>query len=169
MTRLIRILTVVQTSMVAGMLLSCPASAKAEQTPAISKSPAMVSISRSGSFESSVVIMTRRVAVKETGPKATVRKFGELYDWTPTYFAVRADVPTRLKIWNLQPDDIHTFELLGPHSRVLMLVSLQPLSKHSYVFTFHKTGLYKFVCTIHEPEMVGQIRVLPKAGGRADK
>jgi plastocyanin len=29
------------------------------------------------------------------------------------------------------------------------------------VFTFHQSGLFNFYCTVHQPEMAGQILVLP--------
>ena len=161
MTKLIRWLAVLSSGISAGLLLTVPAAAGSRPGPALRKFSRIVSISRFGPASASIVLETRAVAVKETGPKATVTKFGEVYAWSPAYFAVREGVPTRIRFWNLQPDDMHTFELLGPHSRRLMLVPLPPLAKRSYVFDFHKPGLYRFVCTIHEPEMEGQILVLP--------
>lgn len=121
----------------------------------------VVTVSKTGPFVTTVLMQTHAVAVKETGPKATVAKFGEVYAWSPTFFAVRQNQPTRIRFWNLQPDDYHTFELLGSHSHKLALLTLPPLSDTSYVFTFHRPGLYSFRCTIHEPDMVGQILVLP--------
>jgi len=35
------------------------------------------------------------------------------------------------------------------------------LQKTSYVLAFHREGLFNFYCTMHQPEMSGQILVLP--------
>ena len=56
-----------------------------------------------------VVILTEAVAVKDTGPKPTIEHFGEVYAFSPTFIAVRRDEPTRITLWNLQPDDEHDF------------------------------------------------------------
>jgi plastocyanin len=40
-------------------------------------------------------------------------------------------------------------------------VLLPPLQETAYVFTFHQEGLFSFYCTMHQPEMSGQILVLP--------
>ncbi len=45
-----------------------------------------------------------------------------------------------------------------------MYVDLPPLKKTSYIFTFHKEGLFDFKCLQHQPEMAGQIIVLPAIG-----
>ena len=37
------------------------------------------------------------VAVKETGPKQTVEKFGEVYAFSPNFFAAHRDEPTRIR------------------------------------------------------------------------
>jgi plastocyanin len=42
-----------------------------------------------------------------------------------------------------------------------MKVLLPPLQETAYVFTFHQEGLFSFYCTMHQPEMSGQILVLP--------
>ncbi len=34
-----------------------------------------------------------------------------------------------------------------------------------YVFAFHAEGLFAFYCTMHQPEMSGQILVLPSESG----
>jgi hypothetical protein len=41
--------------------------------------------------------------VKETGPKPTVKTFGEVYAFSPTFIAVHPDQPTEFDFWNLQP------------------------------------------------------------------
>lgn len=121
----------------------------------------IVSIAKEGTPEAEVIILTEAVAIKETGPKETVAKFGEVYAWSPTFMAIRREVPTLLTFWNLQPDDEHDFMLTAPDSTVLMHLKLMPLTKTSYIFTFHKDGIFNFYCAVHQPEMNGQILVLP--------
>jgi len=123
----------------------------------------IVSVEKNGKAEAEVIVLTEAVAVKETGPKETVAKFGEVYAFSPTFIAVKRDEPTILTFWNLQSDDEHDFMLTSPDSRVLMHLKLLPLTKTSYVFTFHKEGIFNFYCTVHQPEMNGQILVLPAA------
>lgn len=121
----------------------------------------VVSLATTGQPRMSILVQTQRVAVKETGPKATVGKFGEVYDWSPAFFAVHQNEPTQIRFWNLQPDDLHDFMLVSPHGQVLMKLLLPPLSDKSWVFTFHEPGLYTFLCSVHQPDMIGQILVLP--------
>lgn len=121
----------------------------------------IVSVSTSGTPRASVVVQTQAVAVKETGPKETVRTFGEMYAFSPSFFAVRREEPTLITFWNLQPDDLHDFLLMDPQYDVLMKLILPPLKKTSYVMTFHQEGLFRFYCAAHPPEMAGQILVLP--------
>ena len=111
--------------------------------------------------EAEVIVLTEAVAVKETGPRQTVAKFGEVYSFSPTFIAIRRDVPTMLTFWNLQSDDEHDFMLTAPDATVLMHLKLMPLTRTSYVFTFHKDGIFNFYCAVHQPEMNGQILVLP--------
>ena len=124
----------------------------------------LVTVSTNGSALAAVLVQTQRVAVKETGPKETVEKFGEVYAFSPNFFAVHRDEATRIRFWNLQPDDNHAFMLFGPNSEVLMNAKLPPLAETGYVFTFHEEGLYSFVCSRHPNAMFGQILVLPPAG-----
>lgn len=107
-----------------------------------------------------VVVMAEGVATKESGPPETVKTFGEAYAFDPATFAVRRDEPTEVVFWNLQPDDEHDFMLLDSKNRVVAQFKLPPLSKTSRLFTFHREGLYRFYCTMHQPEMSGQITVL---------
>jgi plastocyanin len=118
-----------------------------------------VSVSKDENAQAGIIVMTQAVAIKETGPKATIAKFGEVYAFSPAFIAVERGVPTMLTFWNLQPDDEHDFMLAAPDSSVLMHIKLPPLSKTSYVFTFHKKGIYNFYCAVHQPEMNGQILV----------
>jgi plastocyanin len=116
-----------------------------------------------GPAEAAVTVLTQAVAIKETGPQQTVARFGEVYVFAPSFIAVHRDEPTAISFWNLQPDDEHDFMLVDPASNVLMKVTLPPLKKTQYVFTFHREGLFTFYCTMHQPEMSGQIIVLPPA------
>jgi plastocyanin len=109
----------------------------------------------------SVVILTEAVAVKETGPKPTIEHFGEVYAFSPSFIAVHRDEPTQITLWNLQPDDDHDFMLEDRPGHALMHLRLAPLSKTSYIYTFHREGLFDFRCAVHQPEMNGQILVLP--------
>jgi hypothetical protein len=109
-----------------------------------------------------VTVLTQAVAVKETGPKETVARFGEVYSFSPTFIAARRERPLLLRFWNLQPDDEHDFALLGAKGQVLAYFKLPPLKEVSYFFTFHKEGPFEFKCLIHQPGMGGQILVLPK-------
>jgi len=105
--------------------------------------------------------MCQGIVTKESGPKESVQTFGESYAFNPSTFAVRRDEPTQIIFWNLQPDDEHDFMLLDEHSRVVLQRKLPPLSKISYVMTFHREGVFPFFCTMHQPEMSGQVLVLP--------
>lgn len=121
----------------------------------------IVSVAKGVKAQAEVIVLTQAVAIKETGPKDTVAKFGEVYAFSPTFIAIRREVPTALTFWNLQSDDEHDFMLAAPDGTVLMHQALAPLTKTSYVFTFHTEGLFNFYCAAHQPEMNGQILVLP--------
>lgn len=120
-----------------------------------------VTIARSGKAAARVVVLTIGVAIKETGPAETVKKFGEVYAFSPEVFAVRRDQPTEIVFWNLQPDDEHDFMLTDPTNKVLLQTKFPPLSKTSFVMTFHDAGVFPFYCTMHQPAMSGQIIVSP--------
>jgi len=124
----------------------------------------LVEVTRNGAAEAGITVLTEAVAVKETGPKATIAKFGEVYAFSPNFIAVHRDQPTQIEFWNLQPDDEHDFALLAPDLSVMMYQRLAPLQKTAYVFTFHREGLFEFKCLRHQPAMSGQILVLPPAG-----
>lgn len=121
----------------------------------------IVTVTTNGPAAASVLVQTQRVAVKESGPKETVEKFGEVYAFSPNFFAVHRDEPTRIRFWNLQPDDNHAFMLFGPNGEVLMNTALLPLQETAYVATFHREGLFRFACSLHPNAMFGQILVLP--------
>jgi plastocyanin len=118
-----------------------------------------VTIARAGKASARVLVTTVGVAIKETGPAQTVKQFGEVYAFSPEVFAVRRDQPTQITFWNLQPDDEHDFMLTDPKNRVLLQTKFAPLSKTTYVMTFHDEGVYPFYCTMHQPAMSGQIIV----------
>ncbi len=140
-----------------------PAGAAASFLPNAEDSK-IVSVSKNGEPEAAVTVMTIAVAVKESAPAATIKKFGEIYAFSPTFIAVHRDQPTQMEFWNLQPDDEHDFALLGSNLKVMMYERLKPLSKSSWIFTFHREGLFDFKCLTHQPEMAGQILVLPPEG-----
>ena len=126
----------------------------------------IVTVVSGGPAAASIVVLTEAVAVKETGPKPTLEHFGEVYAFSPNFIAVHRDEPTRITLWNLQPDDDHDFMIEDPTrtdraGRALMHLRLAPLSKTSYIFMFHREGLLDFRCAVHQPEMNGQILVLP--------
>jgi plastocyanin len=119
-----------------------------------------VSSNTNGPIAAHIFIQTHAVAVKETGPKETVARFGEVYAFSPNFFAVHKDEPTLIHLLNLQPDDNHDFMLYAP-DQVFLKMLLPPLKETSYLFTFHREGLFNFMCAMHQPSMTGQILVLP--------
>lgn len=119
-----------------------------------------VTSNTNGPIGAHVYIQTHAVAVKETGPKETVAKFGEVYAFSPNFFAVHRDEPTLIHFLNLQPDDNHDLMIFAP-DQVFLKILLPPLKETSYVFTFHREGLFNFICAMHQPSMSGQILVLP--------
>jgi len=121
----------------------------------------VVAVTKGGAAAAEITVQTVAVADNETGPKATVSRFGEVYAFSPNFIAIHRDQPTLLTFWNLQSDDEHDFMLVDANSQVLMHVKLPPLRKTPYLFTFHEEGLFNFYCTVHQPEMSGQILVLP--------
>lgn len=123
----------------------------------------VVRVSSSGEAAAGITVVTEALAVKQRGPRATVKKFGEVYAFSPQFIAVRRDEPTQIEFWNLQPDDEHDVAILDADLKVLMYQPLPPLAKTSWIFTFHREGLFAFKCLVHQPEMSGQILVLPPA------
>src|SRR5262249_28747707 len=109
------------------LLLAVPAQAveQAEPTYLPTQSAAQVlSVAKEADATAGVVVLTEALAIKETGPKATVARFGETYAFSPAVFAVYRDEPTLITFRNLQPDDVHDFMLTDPHGAVLMKVNL---------------------------------------------
>lgn len=123
----------------------------------------IVSVSRTGAARAHLVIVTEAVAVKESGPRETVERFGEVYAFSPASIFVHQNQPTMITFWNLQPDDQHDFSIVDGEGKPLMDLPLAPLSQTSFIFTFHRRGILQFRCLVHQPAMSGQILVLPAA------
>lgn len=155
-----------KTPVLLGMLLAAMANSPAFAGDSRNQHDAgEVTISSSGNASDKVVIETLAVAVKETETKEQLSRFGEVYAFSPSFFAVRRDQPVQVELWNLQPDDKHDFTLVDPDHRVLVTTMLEPLARKEMILTFHREGLYRFRCNIHQPEMSGQILVLPPSHG----
>jgi plastocyanin len=120
----------------------------------------IVSVSETGQAAARVIVLTQALAVKETGPRQTVARFGEVYAFAPSFFVVHRDEPTLVEFWNLQPDDDHDFMLMDSRWAVMMKVLLPALKTTSFVFTFHQEGVFNFTCVMHQPAMNGQILVV---------
>ena len=120
----------------------------------------VVTVTKSGAAQAAITILTQAVAEKEEdeGGKIPVC---QIYAFNPAMIVVRRDEPTMISFRNYQADDEHDFMLVSPESNVLMFEPLPVLTETSYVFTFHQEGLFTFYCTIHQPEMTGQILVVP--------
>ena len=145
-------------------VLATAASSSDRTTPTYLPDPQaskVVTVVKSGRAQARIIVLTQAVAIRETGPKETVARFGEVYAFSPATFVVHREEPTAIEFWNLQPDDEHDFMLMDPHFNVMMKVRLPPIEKTSYVFTFHQEGLFNFYCVMHQPAMSGQILVLP--------
>jgi len=130
---------------------------------ACAKPKSDLTITETGQAKAAVTVMTEALATKEGGPKETVAAFGEVYAFSPTTIEVHRDEPTAITFWNLQGDDEHDFLLMNDRNSVLAQFKLPPLKKTTRVFTFHRDGLYRFVCTLHKPEMSGAVVVVPPA------
>ncbi|HEX3108395.1 MAG TPA: cupredoxin domain-containing protein [Thermoanaerobaculia bacterium] len=130
---------------------------------ACNKSAPKTDLTIGGQPKAKVTVLCEAIATKESGPKDTVATFGEVYAFSPTAIAVHRDEPTEITFWNLQSDDEHDFMLLNDRNSVLSQFKLPPLKKTTVVFTFHRDGIYRFVCTMHQPEMAGAITVAPPA------
>ena len=108
-----------------------------------------------------ITVVTQVLAIRETGPKETVERFGETFAFDPSVLIAHRDEPTLITFRNLRPDDMHDFLLVDPSSATLMHVMLPALRDVSYTLAFHEEGLFRFYCTMHQPVMSGQILVLP--------
>ena len=152
------------------LILVCPTAARAQAVgssspiheflPDLTDSK-VVTVAKNATPAAEIVILTQAVVVKESGPRAAIDRFGEVYSFVPALVALHRDQPTEITFWNLQPDDRHDFALLGANQKIMMSLVLKPLSKTSYVFTFHRQGLFDFKCLEHQPAMNGQLLVMP--------
>jgi len=136
------------------LLLLVTACAKPQQGP---------DVTLGGTPRARVVVMTQALVTKESGPKESLAAFGESYAFVPSTFSVRQDEPTEVVFWNLQGDDEHDVMLLDSKRKVVLQAKLPPLKKTSFVTTFHRAGLFDFYCTVHQPEMSGQVVVIKRA------
>ena len=78
---------------------------------------------------------------------------------TPALVTKESGPPESVK--NLQGDDEHDFMLMDDRNHVVLQSKLPPLKKVTFIVTFHHEGLFPFFCTVHQPEMSGQVMVLP--------
>ena len=65
-----------------------------------------VTVSRPGTEEAEIVVVTQPVATKENGPQETIKSFGEVYAFSPQTIVVHRDEPTAITFWNLQSETI---------------------------------------------------------------
>jgi hypothetical protein len=114
-----------------------------------------------GPARSGIVILTETLPTGGAPDPQEQKAFGVLYTFSPRVIFVHRDEPTSFSFWNLQSDENHDFMLASPTGGVLMKMTLPELRKTAVTLTFHKEGLYTFYCTMHQPEMSGQIYVLP--------
>jgi plastocyanin len=119
-----------------------------------------VTSNTNGPVGATVYVQTHAISVKENASKEALAKFGEVYAFSPNFFVVHKDEPTMIHFLNLQADDNHDFMLFAP-DQVFLKMLLRPLQDTTYVFTFHREGLFNFICAMHQPSMTGQILVLP--------
>ena len=59
----------------------------------------IVTVTESDTAAAGITVLTEAVAVKETGPRATVARFGEVYAFAPAFVAVHRDEPTEISFW----------------------------------------------------------------------
>ncbi|SRR5579875_2508077 len=128
-------------------------------TAAVSK---IVSAAPDGMARAAVVILTEALPQGQPDP-GEEKTFGVLYVFSPRVVFVHREEPTSFSFWNLQSDETHDFMLTNGSGQVLMKMMLPELKKTTVTLTFHQEGLYTFYCTMHQPEMSGQIYVLPPA------
>lgn len=97
---------------------------------------------------------------KEAGPEPTVKKFGEVYGFSPSTLTVTQGDRVDLTIRNLQAggDDTHTFTLpaFGINK------DIPPLTVVHVSFVASKAGVFPFHCHFHKPWMAGELVVLPQ-------
>lgn len=95
---------------------------------------------------------------KEAGPSATVKKYGEVYGFSPSTITVTQGEHVDLTIRNLQAggDDTHSFTL--PAFGIDK--TIPPLGVVNVSFVASKAGVFLFHCRYHHPWMSGELVVL---------
>jgi hypothetical protein len=128
--------------------------------PSAAASKIVTAVPDGAAAHSGVVILTETLPTGQPDPQEQ-KAFGMLYTFSPRVIFVYRDEPTSFSFWNLQSDENHDFMLASAAGQVLMKMVLPELKKTAVTLTFHKEGLYTFYCTMHQPEMSGQIYVIP--------
>jgi plastocyanin len=118
-----------------------------------------VTVTRTGKPAAHIIIQIHAMATKATDPE-TVAHFGEVFSFAPATFFVHQDEPTQIEFWNLQEDMDHDFMMMDAKHDVMMQMQLPKYKKTSYVFTFHRQGVFDFTCSVHLPGMNGQVMVV---------
>src|SRR5262249_19795616 len=59
--------------------------ANAASRPADATASRVVTVTQQGTAAAGITVLTEAVAIKETGPRATVRRFGEVYAFSPAF------------------------------------------------------------------------------------
>ena len=115
----------------------------------------IVTVTRTGKAAAHIIIQTHAMAMKDTDPE-TVARFGEVFAFSPNTIIVHQDEPTQFEFWNLQAEMDHDLMLMDAKHDVMMQMSLAKYKKTSYVFTFHRQGVFDFTCSVHLPGMNGR-------------
>lgn len=149
---------VIVTLMVVALAPWCTAQADDGYLPNAAASKIVTAVPN-GPARTGVVILTTSQPANQSDSQE-LKAFGILYTYSPRVVFVRRDEPTSFNFWNLQSDENHDFMLADPAGQVMMKLGLPELKKTQITLTFHKEGLYTFYCTMHQPEMSGQIYVL---------
>jgi nitrous-oxide reductase len=99
------------------------------------------------------------VSKENPAQKKTVKKFGEVYGFSPSTLVVRQGDKVVINIRNLEAggDDGHTFTLKAYGINQ----TLSPLSTDKVSFTATKAGVFQYYCEFHKPWMSGELVVLP--------
>ena len=77
-------------SLVAALSASVGRATEATYLPDATASK-VVTVTRGETAAAGIAVFTQAVAIKETGPKETVARFGEVYAFSPPFLAVHQD------------------------------------------------------------------------------
>ena len=115
-----------------------------------------------------VATLTNEQAAAVPSYAPVVQKMGEDYSFSPDVITVYQGDTVNLDIYNLQPDDPHTFSLTGPYGNVNVTIEANTDQKVSFVAS--SVGEFEFHCLEpgHLPFMYGELIVLPASMGVAD-